>query len=519
MSILNSLPNVPDQYQNVGNSNSPILNHAARMALDLPQRVLQSDDSDEVSLSREASGRLGGRSLAIQALLTSFPLLLVDIIAVISCVAIGLCVSNAIGFRLIPDISYLSMVLASGTIIIFSMLGLYASGGMHPIYEFRQVIIGSTIVFLLFTVLTLNSSVYVVSMVVFPLMMVAVPTFRKVARSFLARTKWWGVRVVVINCNKRVEELYSQHLKNGKHGLVPVGFIQNVIPEDLSDEIRQHYLGTTDDIQQAVKKHKAHFALLHRCSQNDRDLFEFAQIFLKDFSKVILIPDDHRLPSLWSLGQRGGVCIEDRLLSPSAVFIKRTMDVVVSLSAILVFSPVLIGIAIWCKLSDPGPLFFGHKRIGKHGKRFKAWKFRTMRVNADEILKKTLAENPEMRKEWEETYKLKNDPRITRAGHFLRKSSLDELPQLWNVLIGEMSLVGPRPIVVGEVEKYEDKFSNYLRVIPGVTGFWQVSGRNLTTYERRVELDDFYVRNWSIWFDIYILIRTVKTVLFREGAF
>jgi len=177
------------------------------------------------------------------------------------------------------------------------------------------------------------------------------------------------------------------------------------------------------------------------------------------------------------------------------------MDVTLSLLGMIALFPLFVIIAVWTKVTAPGPLFFGHERIGKHGRRFKAWKFR------------------EMREEWEATYKLQNDPRITGPGHFLRKSSLDELPQLWNVLKGEMSLVGPRPIVVGEVDRYKTTFKNYLRVTPGVTGFWQISGRNLTTYDQRVEMDDYYVMNWSIWFDLYILVRTIKTVAFREGAF
>ena len=142
-----------------------------------------------------------------------------------------------------------------------------------------------------------------------------------------------------------------------------------------------------------------------------------------------------------------------------------------------------------------------------------------MVTNADQVLQAHLDESPELRAEWEATFKLQNDPRITSAGRFLRKTSLDELPQLWNVLVGEMSLVGPRPIIAEEIQRYRDSFRSYLLVSPGITGFWQVSGRNLTTYERRIELDEFYVHNWSVWFDVYILCRTVKTVLLREGAF
>ena len=140
--------------------------------------------------------------------------------------------------------------------------------------------------------------------------------------------------------------------------------------------------------------------------------------------------------------------------------------------------------------------------------------------NADQRLEQHLEKHPELREEWEKDHKLKNDPRvIPGVGQFLRKCSIDELPQLWNVLCGEMSLVGPRPIVTAEVEKYNDVFPLYLKVIPGITGLWQISGRNNTTYDRRIQLDAYYVRNWSPWLDLYILFRTVKTVLLREGAY
>jgi lipopolysaccharide/colanic/teichoic acid biosynthesis glycosyltransferase len=139
--------------------------------------------------------------------------------------------------------------------------------------------------------------------------------------------------------------------------------------------------------------------------------------------------------------------------------------------------------------------------------------------NADEVLVQYLEENPELRAEWEENFKLKDDPRITRMGKFLRKTSLDELPQLWNVVKGEMSLVGPRPIVADEIVRYTDKFTYYTQVPPGVTGLWQVSGRNDIGYEQRVSLDEYYVRNRSIWLNLHILVRTVLAVLRRHGAY
>jgi lipopolysaccharide/colanic/teichoic acid biosynthesis glycosyltransferase len=142
-----------------------------------------------------------------------------------------------------------------------------------------------------------------------------------------------------------------------------------------------------------------------------------------------------------------------------------------------------------------------------------------MRTDAESVLEEYLTKHPELREEWESNTKLRNDPRITSIGGLLRKTSLDELPQLWNVLIGEMSLVGPRPLLDEDVVKYDDSFALYARVKPGLTGLWQVSGRNNTTYAERIRLDVYYVRNWSVWMDLHILVRTVKTVLLREGAY
>ena len=163
-------------------------------------------------------------------------------------------------------------------------------------------------------------------------------------------------------------------------------------------------------------------------------------------------------------------------------------------------------------------MLYGQKRIGRNGGEFRAWKFRSMVQDAERVLEDYLARHPEMAEEWQRHHKLRNDPRVTRIGRFLRKTSLDELPQLWNVLTGEMSLVGPRPIVRQELQKYGDAIELYLRVRPGITGLWQVSGRSNTTYDERIRLDEHYVRNWSVWLDIFVLGETIKTVLRAEGA-
>ncbi|HBU4505768.1 TPA: UDP-phosphate galactose phosphotransferase, partial [Klebsiella pneumoniae] len=168
---------------------------------------------------------------------------------------------------------------------------------------------------------------------------------------------------------------------------------------------------------------------------------------------------------------------------------------------------------------DGGPAIYGHERIGKNGKPFKCLKFRSMVTNSNEVLKELLLSNEEAKEEWDATFKLKNDPRITKIGHFLRRTSLDELPQLFNVLKGEMSLVGPRPIITDELARYNEEVEYYLLSKPGMTGLWQVSGRSDVDYETRVYLDAWYVKNWSMWNDIAILFKTIGVVLKKDGAY
>lgn len=197
---------------------------------------------------------------------------------------------------------------------------------------------------------------------------------------------------------------------------------------------------------------------------------------------------------------------------------KRALDVIVSGVALILSSPVMLVVAALVKL-DGGSALFGHNRIGRDGKIFPCLKFRSMVMGGDKILAEHLAENPEAAAEWKASQKLQNDPRVTKIGKFLRSTSLDELPQLINVLRGDMSLVGPRPIVRDEVAHYSHDIAHYYRVRPGVTGLWQVSGRSDVSYAQRVQMDSWYVRNWSLWHDIAILFKTVPAVFKRSGAY
>lgn len=223
-------------------------------------------------------------------------------------------------------------------------------------------------------------------------------------------------------------------------------------------------------------------------------------------------PDSAAIVSLPQAVQAG-------LLREGAARTKRVLDVIFASLLLLAAAPIsgLIALAIW--LESGRPILFAHRRIGQGGRTFLLYKFRSMVRNADEVLQKHLELHPELALEWLRNHKLKDDPRVTRVGKFLRKRSLDELPQLWNILRGDMSLVGPRPIVPEEASKYGPNFRMYTLVKPGLTGLWQVSGRNDTSYRKRVSLDVDYIRRWTLWLDLRILLRTVRVVLGGHGAY
>ena len=196
-------------------------------------------------------------------------------------------------------------------------------------------------------------------------------------------------------------------------------------------------------------------------------------------------------------------------------YIKRFMDVILATIALVVLSPIFLIIEIAIKIESKGPVFFKHTRIGKNGKIIKLYKFRSMVINAEELIKSF---TPEQMKEYKENYKLTNDPRITKIGKFLRKTSLDELPQLLNIIKGDLSIIGPRPVVTDELEKYGANTKKFLSVTPGLTGYWAANGRSCTTYEQRMQMELYYIDNLSLKMDIKVFFKTIEAVIKREGA-
>lgn len=218
----------------------------------------------------------------------------------------------------------------------------------------------------------------------------------------------------------------------------------------------------------------------------------------------------------WPKSRRRGLS-----LSLNEAFAKRLFDIVFSLSVLIIFSPVYLILAIAIGVSSPGSIFYVQERVGKNYRRFNCLKFRTMVSNADQVLQEIMAKSPELRQEFESNFKLKRDPRITCIGRFLRVTSLDEFPQFWNVLIGDMSVVGPRPLIEEELPRYGRHMDKILTVRPGITGLWQVSGRNDIPYARRVQIDLYYANFRNFWIDLWIVLKTIGVMVFpkNNGAY
>jgi exopolysaccharide production protein ExoY len=211
--------------------------------------------------------------------------------------------------------------------------------------------------------------------------------------------------------------------------------------------------------------------------------------------------------------------VHQSVFPPTGGIAKRAFDVSAACLGLIFLSPLFLMVMLLVKLSDRGPIFYGHRRIGHNGQEFRCLKFRTMVTNGDKVLQDHLRNNPKAMEEWRETRKLQDDPRVTAVGAVLRKLSLDELPQLFNIIRGEMSVVGPRPVVRDELEMYENAAVYYLQSRPGLTGLWQISGRNDVSYATRVAFDTHYVENWSLVRDVVIIARTIPAVCAQRGSY
>jgi Undecaprenyl-phosphate galactose phosphotransferase WbaP len=342
--------------------------------------------------------------------------------------------------------------------------------------------------------------------------LVSVPVLvagRALTKTILLHTGLWSIKTLVLGSPDAVETVCAALRADKLLGLDAV---------DGADRDVLAAAGLKPGLSGRVNPQGAGFILIAPGNQNPRVEQELVDAVERTFIPyAVLPPIQEASRSTTSTRCFGGKGVRVLFARPLNSSIKSAFDYAAAAVLLVFFLPVFVGIGLLIR-GDGGPAIFTHRRIGTGGRRFQCLKFRTMVMNSDSVLQRLLSADPAAAAEWAATQKLRNDPRITPIGHILRKTSLDELPQLINVLRGEMSLVGPRPIVDNEVPRYGDHISYYMEARPGMTGLWQVSGRSETTYEERVRLDVRYVREWSIWQDIAILLKTVLVVIQRRGA-
>lgn len=352
---------------------------------------------------------------------------------------------------------------------------------------------------------------------------VLLPIFRQMTKIYLKNAGYWNMPSIIIGDSENAREAYLAIKSEPSTGFTveafvdPTGKNEGVVLEGIPYISKVEYL--TISKNQDIKV----FIALQKSQSKNQE--EWLRLLAKrNVKNISIVPDLRGIPlmgmdvSHFFSHEIMMLRVKNNLARRSSKIIKRVFDILVSAILLLLLTPFLA--VIYFKVTkDGGTATYGHERVGRDGKVFKCWKFRSMVMNSQEVLEELLKNDPKAKLEWDLEFKLKDDPRVTPIGAFLRKSSLDELPQLWNVLKGEMSLVGPRPIINEELARYEADVAYYLIAKPGMSGLWQVSGRSDTDYPTRVYLDSWYVKNWSLWNDLVILFKTVGVVLKKEGAY
>lgn len=450
-------------------------------------------------------------------------------LALADLIGVLLAVLFAMQFRQLPggifNPAYFPLIVLLAIVLVFgfSSSGLYPGIGLHPVDELRNIVSNVSVAFALtigVTFVLQTSSIYsrLILLLSWMLSLLFVPIGRSLLRTLLTRLNFWGEPVVIVGELTKALPLAEYFKGNPQFGLKPLEVFPDEYATDKDPDLDQSIQNVREYAQSLSLKTVLVVASDLNRLDNLVDRYRFV------FQRVILVKEQNGKFGLNSLAPLDfsdilGLQVKNNLLSRSSQLIKRSIDVLVSFLGLVVLSPLLGAIALSVTIGSPGRVFYRQKRLGWKGKEFTLLKFRTMHLNADRVLKTELERNPELKQEWDHYQKLRNDPRITPAGKYLRKFSLDELPQLLNVARGEMSLVGPRPIMLNQRELYGQTISEYEQVRPGITGLWQVSGRNGTSFVRRAELDDEYIQRWSVWLDIYILLKTVRVVFQRNGAY
>ena len=425
-----------------------------------------------------------------------------------------------------PSYKELFVLLALIISVLFYRKGLYPGVGVHYIDEFRHIVTSTALAFLILigvTFLLHTSLVYsrFILMLAGALATGLIPFSRYFIRRLMIRLGLWGEPALIIGDAYKAQKLANYFLVNLHLGILPVTHLNDKQLVHTMDHVicplkplcGINFISRNFSIKTAL--------VLMNEVESAHDL---AEKYRFAFQRVILIRDQKESFALTSLQTLDflniiGLQVKNDLLSGSSQAVKRIVDIFGAFLGLLIFSPLMAMVAIFIKLGSRGTVFYRQPRVGRNGAVFQLLKFRTMHYNAGQIFKEALENDIRLQNEWTLYQKLQHDPRVTRIGGFLRRFSIDELPQLWNVLVGDMSLVGPRPFMLDQRKLYGENLKYYYLVLPGMTGLWQVSGRSGTTFDRRALLDREYLERWSPWLDFYIILKTIKTVLFEKSAY
>ena len=408
------------------------------------------------------------------------------------------------------------------------LLGLYPGYGLGQVEELRRQ------TFALFTTLAITTVFAFFSstaeslsrMLLFAWilgLLVTAPLARYCAKLALKKLGLWGKPVVVLGAHDAGARVLEDLRREWQLGFRPMAVFDNRVAPIQRTLNGVPYGGTLGDAIALGREHRIDTVIFAMPYTRREQLARFVDLAKLNFRHVVVIPNLVGITNSAVVARNFagtfGVEIKYNLLDPWSQRLKRALDLAATVVGGIFVLPLIAALALLVRLESRGPIFYSDKRMGRDGELFSCVKFRTMVPDAESLLHELLAENEEAREEYLKYHKLRNDPRVTSVGRFLRKTSLDELPQLWNVLRGEMSLVGPRPYLPRESGDIGVTQDEILRVTPGITGPWQVAGRNRSAFEERVEMDVSYVADWSVWLDIVLLVRTSVCVLFSRGAY